>query len=67
MGGLAHEVNPPAGLKEPIDWMLLTSLPVRTLEEAMEVIGYYEKRWIIEMCHPDYPSSERLYRWDRAA
>ena len=21
----------------------------------------------MEMCHPDYPSSERLYRWDRAA
>ena len=63
----ARELNPPAGLKEPIDWMLWTSLPVRTLEEAMEVIGYYEKRWVIEMCHPDYPSSERLYRWDRAA
>jgi hypothetical protein len=47
----AHEVNPPAGLKEPIDWVLLTSLPVRTLEEAMEVISYYEKRWLIEEWH----------------
>ena len=47
----AHEVDPPAGLKEPIDWLLLTSLPVRTLEEAMEVIGYYEKRWLIEEWH----------------
>jgi len=47
----AHEVNPPAGLKEPIDWLLLTSLPVRTLEEAMEVISYYEKRWLIEEWH----------------
>jgi Transposase DNA-binding/Transposase Tn5 dimerisation domain len=47
----AHEVDPPAGLKEPIDWLLLTSLPVRTLEGAMEVIGYYEKRWLIEEWH----------------
>lgn len=47
----AHEVDPPAGVKEPIDWLLLTSLPVRSLEEAMEVIGYYEKRWMIEEWH----------------
>jgi Transposase DNA-binding/Transposase Tn5 dimerisation domain len=47
----AREVDPPPRLKEPIDWALLTSLPVRTLEEAMEVISYYEKRWLIEEWH----------------
>jgi hypothetical protein len=47
----AHELDPPAGLKEPIDWLLLTSLPVEGLEAAMEVIGYYEKRWLIEEWH----------------
>jgi Transposase DNA-binding/Transposase Tn5 dimerisation domain len=47
----AREVDPPAGVKEPIDWLLLTSLPVRSLEAAMEVIGYYEKRWMIEGWH----------------
>lgn len=47
----AREVDAPAGVKEPIDWLLLTSLPVRSLEEAMEVIGYYEKRWMIEEWH----------------
>ena len=47
----AHELDPPPGLKEPIDWMLLTSLPVETLGGAMEVIGYYEKRWLIEEWH----------------
>jgi hypothetical protein len=47
----AREVEPPSGRKEPIDWLLLTSLPVRTLEEAMEVISYYEKRWLIEEWH----------------
>jgi Transposase DNA-binding/Transposase DDE domain len=47
----ARELNPPAGLKEPIDWVLLTSLPVATLEGAMEIINYYEKRWLIEEWH----------------
>ena len=47
----AREVDPPAGLKEPIEWLLMTSLPVRTLDEAMEVISYYEKRWLIEEWH----------------
>ena len=47
----AREVDPPSGLKEPIDWLLLTSLPVQTLEAAMEVISYYEKRWLIEEWH----------------
>ena len=47
----AREVNPPATVTEPIDWVLLTSLPVHDLEAAMEVIGYYEKRWLIEEWH----------------
>jgi transposase-like protein/transposase Tn5 family protein len=47
----AREVDPPPKLKEPIDWVLLTSLPVQDLEGAMEVIGYYEKRWVIEEWH----------------
>lgn len=47
----AREINPPAGLKEPIDWVLLTSLAVTDLKEAMEVIGSYEKRWLIEEYH----------------
>ncbi len=47
----AHEGNPPPGVRAPIDWVLLTSLPVRDLAEAMEVIGYYEKRWLIEEWH----------------
>jgi Transposase DNA-binding/Transposase Tn5 dimerisation domain len=47
----AREVAPPPTVKEPIDWVLLTSLPVRDLEGAMEVIGYYEKSWLIEEWH----------------
>jgi hypothetical protein len=47
----AREVDPPATVKEPIDWVLLTSLPVGDLGGAMEVISYYEKRWLIEEWH----------------
>jgi Transposase DNA-binding/Transposase Tn5 dimerisation domain len=47
----ARELDPPADLKEPIDWLLMTSLPVRDLAAAMDVIGYYEKRWLIEEWH----------------
>ena len=44
------EVNAPKGI-QPIRWILLTSLPVRTFEEAWLVIGYYELRWLIEEYH----------------
>jgi Transposase Tn5 dimerisation domain len=44
------EVNPPKGI-EPIRWVLLTSLPVTTFEEAWVVIGYYELRWLVEEYH----------------
>jgi hypothetical protein len=47
----ARERTPPPTVKEPIDWVLLTSLPVGDLGAAMEVIGYYEKRWLIEEWH----------------
>jgi hypothetical protein len=46
----AHEVNAPAGI-EPLDWVLYTSLPVENFEDACRVIGYYEKRWLIEEWH----------------
>ncbi|MEO8166034.1 MAG: IS4 family transposase, partial [Betaproteobacteria bacterium] len=44
------EVNAPAGV-EPICWVLLTSLPVETFEEAWQVIEYYEARWLVEEYH----------------
>jgi hypothetical protein len=44
------EVNAPAGVT-PIRWILFTSLPVQTFEDAWEVITYYEARWLIEEYH----------------
>lgn len=47
----AAEVNPPAGVSEPIDWMLLTSEPVNSARSALRIIGYYRRRWVIEEYH----------------
>lgn len=44
----AHEQNPPPGVK-PISWMLLTTMPITTLEEALEKILWYTRRWLIEL------------------
>jgi hypothetical protein len=56
-----REVNPPAG-GEPIEWVLYTSLPVADLAAAREVIGYYEKRWLIEEWHKALKSGCRATR-----
>jgi hypothetical protein len=45
-----HETNPPAGA-EPIDWMLLTDLPITTAEQAWEKVQWYCRRWGIEEWH----------------
>jgi hypothetical protein len=45
---LVRETNPPEG-ESPIEWMLLTSLPVSTYDEALQVIKYYTCRWEVEV------------------
>jgi hypothetical protein len=45
---LAQEQDPPEGV-EPIQWLLLTNLPVETFEQASEKIQWYLCRWQIEV------------------
>jgi hypothetical protein len=45
---LVREENPPEG-EEPIEWLLVTSLPIETFEEACTVVSYYCCRWEIEV------------------
>jgi hypothetical protein len=47
------------------DWLLLTNVPTEV--DAAEIALWYYWRWRIEICHPDYPSSARLYQGSRAA
>ncbi len=44
------EPQTPAG-EEPLEWLLLTNVPVGSAAEARERIGWYERRPIIEELH----------------
>ncbi|QDU36550.1 Transposase for transposon Tn5 [Maioricimonas rarisocia] len=66
-----REVDAPADVKEPLHWVLLTSEPVQSFDDARTVIGWYEKRPVIEDYHKclktgcrveerQYETSERL-------
>jgi hypothetical protein len=44
------ERHPPRG-RRPIEWKLLTDLPVRSRREAVEKIGWYATRWKIGTFH----------------
>ena len=47
---LAQEVDAPKSI-EPLRWMLLTTCPVDTFNDAIEKINWYTKRWCIEIYH----------------
>ena len=42
------EVNPPAD-DEPVEWILITTLPIADVEQVREIIQYYVVRWMIEI------------------
>jgi hypothetical protein len=60
-----REVDPPADV-QPLRWVLLTSHEVETFKDAWNVIGYYERRPIIEEFHKGLKTGcrveERQYR-----
>jgi hypothetical protein len=58
-GVWAREMNPPAGV-EPLDWKLLTSVPVTTNKEALERLDWYAARWGIEVWHRVLKSGCRI-------
>lgn len=45
---LVTEVDPPAN-DVPVEWILLTSLPIDDVEQVRRVIQYYTVRWMIEV------------------
>jgi hypothetical protein len=53
------EVNPPSQ-KEAVEWMLLTTLEVNCLEQALEKIDWYKRRWGIEEYHRTIKSGCRI-------
>lgn len=56
---LAKEVDAPSGV-EPVEWMLLTTMPVETLESAIEKLHWYAVRTLIEGFHRTLKSGCRI-------
>ena len=44
-------MDAPEGVKQPLHWILLTSLPCATKAEVQRVVGRYTARWWIEEYH----------------
>ena len=58
-GVWAYEPKAPTGV-EPLDWKLLTSVPVTSPEEALERLQWYAARWGIEQWHRVLKSGCRI-------
>jgi hypothetical protein len=46
--------------EEPLEWILLTSLPTTTLEAAWERVEWYTHRWLVEDYHQCLKSGCRI-------
>jgi hypothetical protein len=58
---VALEIAPPQD-QEPLEWILLTTEPVNTPEEALEVLRYYRLRWRVEDFHKAWKSGAGVER-----
>ena len=47
---LVREKDPPEG-QEPVQWLLLSSLPATDFKEAMRIVRAYTLRWLVEEFH----------------
>jgi Transposase DNA-binding/Transposase DDE domain len=53
------EEQAPEG-EEPLEWLLLTSVPTTTLEQAWERVDWYRQRWLVEDYHQCLKSGCRV-------
>jgi hypothetical protein len=58
-GVWAYEARAPEGV-EPLDWKLITSVPVTTRQDALERLDWYAARWGIEQWHRILKSGCRI-------
>ena len=56
---LAHEPAAPPG-ETPLEWLLLTTLPVRDFAHAQQRLCWYSVRWAIEVFHRTLKSGCRI-------
>jgi hypothetical protein len=55
----AVETKPPSGV-EAVEWLLLTSVPISSTDEALERLEWYAARWGIEVWHKVLKSGCRI-------
>lgn len=48
---LVEENSVPTDGSPPIRWLLLTSLPIETVEQGVQCVQWYRYRWLIERFH----------------
>jgi hypothetical protein len=46
--------------EEPLQWLLVTSVPTTTLEQAWERVDWYQSRWLVEDYHQCLKSGCRI-------
>lgn len=69
---LVREEQPPAG-DVAVEWLLVTTLPIATVEEVQLLVEYYRTRWLIEVlfrvlksgCRIEARRFEQLVRLER--
>lgn len=58
---LVREPNPPSG-EPPVEWILVTTLPIDTAEQVRTIVEYYCVRWCIEILFRTLKSGCRIER-----
>jgi hypothetical protein len=58
-GILVREDHPPEG-SDPIDWLLITTVPLTCVEQALQCLDWYCVRWQIEVWHKVLKSGCRI-------
>ncbi len=56
-----REANPPAG-EPPVEWLLVTTLPIETPQQVRTIVAYYCVRWCIEVLFRVLKSGCRIER-----
>lgn len=57
---LAQETQPPNASSEPLEWLLLTTVPISNFDSAAELLQWYTCRWLIEVYHKILKSGCRV-------
>ena len=60
VGGMEPRSGPARRGEKPLAWMLLTTVPVETLQQACERLAWYAMRWQIEVYHRTLKSGRRI-------